>query len=218
MSTSRKRQHRQYSDQTHLDSYLRNEQHLQGLNDAKDARIAALEALLETDELTGLPNKRKLDQIESIYQAESDANGTPFGIVYIDLDHFKRINDTFGHDIGDEVLKVFGTRLRNYFQREGDIVGRPHGDEFKVIVREATPSFENHLRTTYDRAVNGEGVVKQGDQSILINIQSSYGFKAYNPGDPEGTSKAADTAMYSTKRHRKGPVEYKRVTDAPTNT
>ena len=87
-----------------------------------------------TDPLTGLPNRLVLqDRLEQAL-ARCRRDGTQVGIVFIDLDHFKSLNDVFGHDAGDEVLRQLSARLSDAV-RDGDTAVRLGGDEFVVLVR-----------------------------------------------------------------------------------
>jgi diguanylate cyclase len=94
----------------------------------RSARAQAVEQSL-TDPLTGLRNRRGLDRM----LARLTGAGQPFGVIHVDLDHFKQINDTLGHAMGDEVLVSVGARLRNAV-RDDDSVARIGGDEFLVVL------------------------------------------------------------------------------------
>src|SRR5262245_917980 len=88
-----------------------------------------LEEAALTDALTGLPNRRAIDAWAAHQLAAAVRHGFPLWVVLIDLDHFKRVNDSHGHDAGDTVLKVFGEILRSN-TRSSDIAGRIGGEEF----------------------------------------------------------------------------------------
>ncbi|HAP77491.1 MAG TPA: hypothetical protein DCR14_15600 [Acidimicrobiaceae bacterium] len=94
---------------------------------ANQARRAAA-----TDALTGLPNRRTTDEIVQALLAD----GVPFAVAICDLDHFKHLNDGFGHDAGDKALRVFAHTLRSVV-RHGDVVSRHGGEEFIVILPRA---------------------------------------------------------------------------------
>ena len=88
------------------------------------------------DPLTGLPNRTRLQASLTAELARSKRDGRPFGLLLIDLDHFKEVNDTLGHHVGDQLLVHFAERLRNSV-RPTDHVARLGGDEFAVIVPDA---------------------------------------------------------------------------------
>ena len=91
-----------------------------------------MEDLANTDGLTGLYNERYFDALLK----ENELNRTPFVLFYLDLDRFKPVNDRYGHDVGDQLLKEVANRLRGCV-RESDAVFRIGGDEFALIVNGA---------------------------------------------------------------------------------
>lgn len=95
--------------------------------------IQHLDEQASTDELTGLLNRRSLMQWGAKLVEQSAASGAPLGVVMLDLDHFKEINDTFGHKTGDEVLRCVAQCLHSGL-RQGDVLGRYGGDEFVVFL------------------------------------------------------------------------------------
>jgi diguanylate cyclase (GGDEF)-like protein len=106
--------------------------------DVTDFRIAAdaLASLARSDALTGLSNRRHVDEVLDAARARAMRSGEPLALIYIDLDGFKAINDTFGHAAGDRVLVGVAERLKNKV-RETDLVGRLGGDEFVVVAERA---------------------------------------------------------------------------------
>jgi diguanylate cyclase (GGDEF)-like protein len=87
------------------------------------------------DALTGLPNRVLFNERSILAEAHARRNKKKMGVLSLDLDHFKEINDTLGHDIGDQLLQVVGQRLINLV-REEDIVARMGGDEFIILLQE----------------------------------------------------------------------------------
>ncbi|MFC5402140.1 sensor domain-containing diguanylate cyclase [Cohnella soli] len=151
-----------------------------------------------TDPLTGLHNRRTMDRVLKTWIAD----GRPFSLLVIDLDHFKQVNDTFGHDIGDEVLKFLADALRRLLW-EDRIVCRFGGEEFVVLI----PS-EGVNETDGDaeriRAFAAGNVTPSGG---IITV--SIGMATY-PNDsvsPEGLFRAADEALYEAKRKGRNRVE-----------
>ena len=110
------------------DARLRVEEKERALRQEGEAR-QQMEDLANTDGLTGLYNERYFDALLK----ENELNRTPFVLFYLDLDRFKPVNDRYGHDVGDQLLKEVASRLRGCV-RESDAVFRIGGDEFALIV------------------------------------------------------------------------------------
>src|SRR5437764_3690341 len=164
------------------------------------ARIEAeerLQNLATRDTLTGLPNRVLLH--ERLSQAISKARraGQRVGVLFIDLDRFKNVNDTLGHRIGDELLKHV-TRALSSALRETDLLARLGGDEFMVIVEDVDdPSVLSRIAQKLPDAVSQPFEVEEHD----IYVTSSIGISVYpDDGDaPEELLKHADVAMYRSK-------------------
>ncbi|MBT4934967.1 MAG: GGDEF domain-containing protein [Rhodospirillaceae bacterium] len=173
--------------------------HLQG-------RIAELERQTETDELTGLLNRRGFDkQLQRVLSGVEryDEQGV---LIYIDLDAFKPINDSYGHAAGDEVLRHVANLLSDGI-RDTDFVGRLGGDEFAILLTHS--NWENGLR-------RAERIENQLNKSIvhwqgrMIAISASFGLQEYGDKEQGGDLLArADDAMYKTKRMRTGRERFR---------
>lgn len=160
-----------------------------------DARRSAQE-----DALTGLPNRAGFQHRLDDALAHVAPGGLPLAVMYLDLDDFKSVNDTLGHDVGDALLRIVGTRLRGAL-RAGDHVGRLGGDEFACVV--------GHLP---DRAALGQLVsklvsalgapIKLGSQ--ILQVQASVGVAVWPQDGLSGDEllRHADCAMYIDKRQR----------------
>lgn len=166
------------------------------------------------DPLTGLLNKRAFGEIFERSFAEALRYRRPLAVVMADIDHFKEVNDTYGHQAGDKVLKevagILGKALR-----KNDIVARYGGEEF-IIVLDLTPSNELE-KTTYDKARESakiplerirqmvEAAVIQDDSKRDIKITISLGYTIFYPSDRKSqpSQKAlietADEALYEAK-------------------
>ncbi len=162
--------------------------------------------LAHHDPLTGLPNRRLLD--DRLDQACHFArrSGQHVGVMLVDLDNFKGINDEQGHEVGDRVLREAARRLRESV-REVDTVARHGGDEFVVVLAE--------LRQSMDAARIARKILQSLIQPIVIDgrafrIGASIGISTYpNDGlDPEGLLKKADVAMYRAKASGRGRFEF----------
>ena len=164
-----------------------------------------LEHLALFDNLTELPNRTLMqDRLQhSILNAERD--NEQVCVLMIDLDYFKEVNDTLGHDIGDELLKQVGQRFSNAI-RHVDTVGRLGGDEFAVILEDSE---------TNDGVLVANNILKSLDNSFSINksnfhVSASIGIAVYpeHGQDVSTLLKHADVAMYVAKRARSGYFVY----------
>lgn len=162
-------------------------------------RIAYLETLTLTDEMTGLLNRRGfLSQLRRAL-AGSKRYGDLGVLVFCDLDDFKAINDTYGHAIGDEVLRQTAKFLEANL-RETDIVGRLGGDEFAVLMTQTTWGDGFKRAQGLNRIINRHLVNCAGNQ---IQLRVSFGVEPFGPHDEEKHLVArADMAMYCNKRKK----------------
>lgn len=164
----------------------------------QSARLAA-EQEAATDKLTGLKNRRAMEHV----LARLIGQGTPFGLMHLDLDHFKQINDTYGHAAGDEVLRATAERLRGAM-REGDSVARIGGDEFVLVFHGlANP---HRLSEIAGRIVASlDAPVPYG--AHMLALSGSLGVTAtglYNAPDADTMLEDADAALYAAKRAGRG--------------
>ncbi len=167
-------------------------------------REAYLEAISYTDELTGLLNRRSLADI--LDQGVSDAleKHQPLSLLMMDLDHFKRLNDTHGHDMGDRVLAAFGKLLKGRL-RDSDYACRYGGEEFCVILT-STPE-QGAYKTAEDIRQALAGMDIDG-VSVTISIGTAALNQLAQPS-AESLLKAADTALYEAKgQGRNRTVQY----------
>jgi diguanylate cyclase (GGDEF)-like protein len=156
-----------------------------------------LQYLATRDALTGLPNRVLLQERLTQAIAKAKRSGERVGVLFIDLDRFKNVNDTLGHRIGDELLKRVTTTL-SHALRQTDLLARLGGDEFMVIVEEFDdPEVLNRIAQKLQDAVSQPFEVEEHD----IYVTSSIGISVYpDDGDaPEELLKHADVAMYRSK-------------------
>ena len=162
-----------------------------------------LDVLVNTDPLTKLPNRHWLNRYLPTLLADAEREAAQVGVLYLDLDDFKDVNNTMGHDAGDDVLCQAGQRLQAAL-RPGDHVMRLGGDEFAVIL--------SHLATPDDAATVAARILHQVDRPFLLRggyehrIRASIGISLYphNGHNIEALLKHADTAMYVAKTSGKG--------------
>lgn len=148
------------------------------------------------DPLTGLPNRRLFK--ETLRQAISNADRYErnIAVMYLDLDRFKQINDTLGHDIGDELLKLFSQRVKGCL-RESDMLARLGGDEFAVFLE---TSCDMDITTVAEKIIvtlQKQWVIGEHD----FTTTSSIGIAVYEKDiDAKGLIKRADTTLYQAKQ------------------
>jgi two-component system cell cycle response regulator len=156
--------------------------------------------LAVTDGLTGLHNRRYLDNHMKLLVDRAAARGRPLSVCITDIDRFKAVNDTYGHDAGDAVLREFASRVRSAV-RGADLACRYGGEEF-VLVMPDTPEdmaagVAERLRMTVE-----EAPFRIPGTDVFLSITASLGIASLvSAGDtPEALLKRADTALYEAKR------------------
>jgi diguanylate cyclase (GGDEF)-like protein len=176
-----------------------------------------LEAISRTDYLTGILNRRALSRrLEDLIDSLS-ADSVSFSTILLDLDHFKAINDRFGHDVGDQTLRHAVERLRNGV-RDSDLLGRWGGEEF-LIVCPATDvdEAERLARRLCDNLAGGR--LSSGEASI--SVTGSFGVSQYVKGESLSSClKRNDEALYVAKARGRNCVVVIRpaANGAPANT
>ncbi|UVL17304.1 sensor domain-containing diguanylate cyclase [Pseudomonas sp. B21-023] len=168
-----------------------------GLNLLQE-RIGRLNHDAQTDPLTGLLNRRGLQQALRLLQAEKRG----FAVVVLDIDHFKRINDNHGHDIGDLVLQRLAGLMRGTC-REGDLLCRTGGEEFLMLLPgaglEVATAIAGHLRLTVEHTP----IEPIGGITLSLGVASWQPLTGDEPGD---TLRKADQALYRAKQKGRNRV------------
>ena len=155
-----------------------------------------LRNLAMVDPLTGLYNRRFGEQRLSAEVARSERRGHPLTLLLLDLNDFKKINDTYGHPAGDQVLQYFASQL-NHVIRGSDLAVRLGGDEFLVVLPECTTE---QLNLVLERL----GTLETDWQGAKIRVNFSAGWTEYRTGDRPGELLTrADEALYAKKRAAK---------------
>lgn len=176
---------------------------------ARQSRMLAaanheLKHIASHDHLTGLPNRAFLMHQLDKTLAHVKRSQKRAAILFIDLDNFKPINDEFGHDAGDECLKVLSTRISQTI-RTSDLAGRLGGDEFIVVLNEiATPEKAIHVAQKLLQALSAEMLLR----NTPIRVSASIGIALLQEDceEPETVIKAADNAMYKAKQAGKNQI------------
>lgn len=151
------------------------------------------------DALTALPNRTMLFEKMDLAIYNASRKGKPFALFYVDVDHFKHINDTYGHDIGDEVLKYIASVLLSGI-RKTDTASRLGGDEFIVLVNEL--ENHNHARLVAEhliQKVNRSITVGESEITPSISLGIAY-YDAEEANDINTIMKNADIALYNAKQ------------------
>jgi diguanylate cyclase len=180
---------------------------------ASGARIAELESKLasaqrasQTDALTTLPNRRAFDSMVQEHAGQAMNNGDDLTLLMIDIDHFKRVNDTWGHAVGDAVIRLVATTLA----QQGPDHGRPArygGEEFAMLLP-ATPLTDavGHAEKLRG-ALAGRRISLRGKNETIGNVTVSIGAARYEPGEPIAAwIDRADAALYRAKQQGRNRV------------
>lgn len=165
-----------------------------------------LRHIAEHDALTGLPNRTLFTDRLSQALLHARRNGGRVAVLFLDIDHFKDVNDTLGHEIGDRLLQQLATRLRQVL-REEDTVSRQGGDEFVILL--------NHIHSAADVQPLAQKLIDVASQRYQIDdhelhVTPSIGVSLF-PDDGDSAAdllRNADTAMYDAKRKGRGRFEF----------
>jgi diguanylate cyclase (GGDEF)-like protein len=168
----------------------------------RELEIATAQAykLAQHDILTGLPNRALLNQRLKQIVAQASRDGLQVACLFLDFDHFKRINDTLGHDAGDQLLQAVAQRLASAV-RESDTVARLGGDEFVVILPGLDPAHSAYEVMSVLTRVRESFLApfRLGDQTPTLTCSIGVSVYPVDASDPSGLIKQADTAMYAAK-------------------
>jgi two-component system cell cycle response regulator len=171
-----------------------------------EAKNQILEELALTDSLTGLPNRRAIEEWTSRQLSGAARHGFPLWVVMIDLDHFKNVNDRYGHDAGDEVLKRFAEILRTH-SRSSNLSGRVGGEEFLEVLTHAN---EQAVKVAVDRVRQQFAAESFCFGGAALSLTASFGAAGFCGGTaPSFASllKQADAALYRAKGMGRNRIE-----------
>ena len=171
----------------------------------KAAQLNEAEKLAYTDPLTGVPNRRFFMEFgEQLFSKQPELL-PPIGIIMFDIDHFKRVNDTYGHDVGDEALKLVSSSAHSAL-RETDVLARYGGEEFVVIVQQANLYALANLAGRILKKIEQMGFSHAGVK-IPLTISAGVAIRNKDARGFEQVIKQADTALYRAKENGRNRVE-----------
>ncbi|TCN83002.1 diguanylate cyclase domain-containing protein [Vibrio crassostreae] len=178
---------------------------LSDLSNVKE--MERLEHLAHHDALTGLANRAQLYKVMDDVVTSSHYSNQHFAVIYLDLDGFKEVNDNYGHDAGDEILKEVSNRLLSQV-RAGDLVARLSGDEFVLIIKQTNKILLAKLAERLLELIGQEVNYKQRS----LHVGASLGIHLVDDleRDIDVILKVADEAMYQAKRKGKGQFVFSR--------
>ncbi|GEM_PF-878780 len=176
-----------------------------------DEKNQALEVLTRTDRLTGLANRRRLEEALQTEVLRARRYGKPFSVILLDIDHFKDVNDKFGHQVGDSVLIAIAGLLTRT-ARETDVAGRYGGEEFLLVCPETeltvVAALAERLRTEFTTT----------DFPLVGRVTSSFGVAEFTRGDSvKSLVERADQALYRAKNSGRNCVEVDGENDRENN-
>jgi two-component system cell cycle response regulator len=168
-------------------------------NDRLRASVKQTIELAVTDALTGLNNRRYLDNHLNVLFNRSMARGKPLSVLITDIDRFKQVNDTYGHDAGDEVLKEFANRIRSTV-RGADLACRYGGEEFVIIMPDTSPEVAAAVAERLRASVETSGfTLKSTGEELRVTASFGIASRLSSVLTPDQLMKQADLALYEAK-------------------
>ncbi|MGE0230994.1 MAG: GGDEF domain-containing protein [Flavobacteriaceae bacterium] len=171
------------------------------------AHISELQQTLEsirfeslTDQLTGLANRKRFDEALLTALNAAEETGKPMCLILGDVDHFKKFNDTYGHQTGDQVLRLVAATLRNNVKGQ-DTAARYGGEEFGIVLPRTELDAAFNLADQIREVIKAKELIKRSTGESLGRVTMSFGVAVYRPDDtPESIIERADAALYTAKR------------------
>jgi diguanylate cyclase (GGDEF)-like protein len=181
-----------------------------------EARIrdinARLQHLATTDELTGLPNRRRLGEVAEREWRRCARDGTPLSVLMVDADHFKRFNDLYGHLAGDNCLRAIAAQIAAVGRRPEDLAARYGGEEFVLLLPDTSHAEARLLAERLCELLRDQRIIHQGNVGHGV-VTLSVGAATARPGDTtdafrhfDALLNAADAAVYRAKREGRNRV------------
>lgn len=178
-------------------------QELVNLRNDLEERAERLEILSQTDELTGLLNRRAFIERAQVALKQARRTNSYAAFLMLDIDYFKRINDQYGHNMGDLVLSQFAKLLASN-TRENDIVARIGGEEFAIVVLVNEPNAAVQLADKLLQAIRHQS-------SLPLSISASIGVAIAKTAEFQQLYKAADELMYNVKHQGRNCMRWREL-------
>ncbi|WP_440903536.1 diguanylate cyclase [Catenovulum sp. SX2] len=180
-----------------------------------EERKLALE-LSRTDSLSQLPNRGYWEaRVQDIFQHAKTHNETP-ALVMIDIDHFKKINDTHGHLVGDKVLIAFADALKKFFQGSNATLGRYGGEEFGVLIPHSDPHSAEHIANAFRVYLEKESLATCKQLNIKLSVSAGIALLTKEIKDFSQWIDIADQALYDAKTNGRNQVCLAQQTYTPS--
>ena len=173
-------------------------------------KSAELEEVASTDALTGLPNRRAIEEWANKQLRGAKRHGFPIWVVLGDLDSFKEINDTFGHEAGDTVLRTFADTLRR-LTRISDMCGRLGGDEFLIVISHVSAT---NIEVAINRFRELFGSLSFPFAGHSVSISATFGVAGSESGSNQDFNvlvRKADEMLYQAKRAGRNRVHFAKL-------
>ncbi|VAW23321.1 Pole remodelling regulatory diguanylate cyclase [hydrothermal vent metagenome] len=164
-------------------------------------------AMAVLDELTGLYNRRYFDRHMSLMLKKAQSQGRELALVMLDIDFFKSVNDTFGHGVGDQILKEFSLRLQRNI-RGVDLACRYGGEEFVVLMPDTNQAQAQDVAERVRQAVADKEFGVSPDRSVDITVSVGVAMNELDDETPETMLKRADMALYRAKHQGRNRVVF----------
>lgn len=160
-----------------------------------------------TDQLTGLSNRKRFDQVLEMEMVESEGSGEPLCLMLLDIDHFKSFNDTYGHQTGDQVLRLVAHTMKTNVKGR-DLAARYGGEEFAIILPKTTLKAAVVVAEQIRKAIRSKELVKKSTGDSLGYITVSIGAATYKAGEPaEKLIQRSDACLYAAKHAGRDQVK-----------
>ncbi len=164
----------------------------------------ASERMARMDSLTDIYNRRALDERLRIAATSTEKNKQSLAVLFADIDHFKRINDTYGHAVGDEVLKTVAKRISGVL-RFGDVFGRYGGEEFVIGLPDANQAQAQQLAERIRKSISDD-LISFNEHKISITISIGIAVMHSGPDGIDAALQKADNALYFCKQNGRNCV------------
>jgi two-component system cell cycle response regulator len=180
---------------------IKRKRYAEGLRDSVQATMEAA----VVDSLTGLNNRRYLDSHLAAMVGQATAAGRPLSLMALDIDHFKRVNDTYGHAAGDDVLRGFAARVKSAI-RGVDLMCRLGGEEFVVVMPDTAKDVALRVAERVRGLVEATPfVIEEGRRSIAVTVSVGVSERGRD-GDASALLRRADEALYQAKAEGRNRV------------